>query len=55
MKLTNYIPILSLLFQLLREIQAMLDASVLLMQQYSTVVANLPQTSATVSTQTELM
>ncbi|XP_075982543.1 septin interacting protein 3 isoform X1 [Anticarsia gemmatalis] len=39
--------------QLLREIQAMLDASVLLMQQYSTVVANLPQNSATVSTQTE--
>ncbi|XP_049704592.2 E3 ubiquitin-protein ligase synoviolin [Helicoverpa armigera] len=39
--------------QLLREIQAMLDASVLLMQQYSTVVANLPQNNATVSTQTE--
>ncbi|CAH0690183.1 unnamed protein product [Spodoptera exigua] len=39
--------------QLLREIQAMLDASVLLMQQYSTVVANLPQNNVTVSTQTE--
>ncbi|CAB3245815.1 unnamed protein product [Arctia plantaginis] len=39
--------------QLLREIQAMLDASVLLMQQYSTVVANLPQNSTSVSTQTE--
>ncbi|KAJ8714029.1 hypothetical protein PYW08_007649 [Mythimna loreyi] len=39
--------------QLLREIQSMLDASVLLMQQYSTVVANLPQNNATVSTQTE--
>lgn len=31
----------------------MLDASVLLMQQYSTVVANLPQNNVTVSTQTE--
>ncbi|CAK1583649.1 unnamed protein product [Parnassius mnemosyne] len=40
--------------QLLREIQAMLDASVLLMQQYSTVVANLPQNSANVATQTEI-
>ncbi|CAH0594244.1 unnamed protein product [Chrysodeixis includens] len=40
--------------QLLREIQAMLDASVLLMQQYSTVVANLPQNNATVSTQTDI-
>ncbi|XP_068618913.1 E3 ubiquitin-protein ligase synoviolin A [Battus philenor] len=40
--------------QLLREIQAMLDASVLLMQQYSTVVANLPQNSSNVATQTEI-
>ncbi|KPJ18191.1 E3 ubiquitin-protein ligase synoviolin B [Papilio machaon] len=39
--------------QLLREIQAMLDASVLLMQQYSAVVANLPQNSANVATQTD--
>lgn len=39
--------------QLLREIQAMLDASVLLMQQYSTVVASLPQNSINASTQTE--
>ncbi|XP_060805147.1 E3 ubiquitin-protein ligase synoviolin [Amyelois transitella] len=39
--------------QLLREIEAMLDASVLLMQQYSSVVANLPQNSVTVATQTE--
>ncbi|XP_026760596.2 E3 ubiquitin-protein ligase synoviolin isoform X2 [Galleria mellonella] len=39
--------------QLLREIQAMLDASVLLMQQYSAVVANLPQNSVTIGTQTE--
>ncbi|CAH2045358.1 unnamed protein product, partial [Iphiclides podalirius] len=39
--------------QLLREIQAMLDASVLLMQQYSMVVSNLPQNSTTVATQTE--
>ncbi|KAM3956561.1 LOW QUALITY PROTEIN: septin interacting protein 3 [Aphomia sociella] len=39
--------------QLLREIEAMLDASVLLMQQYSAVVANLPQNSVTTGTQTE--
>ncbi|XP_059053252.1 E3 ubiquitin-protein ligase synoviolin [Achroia grisella] len=39
--------------QLLREIEAMLDASVLLMQQYSAVVANLPQNSITIGTQTE--
>ncbi|CAH2094627.1 unnamed protein product [Euphydryas editha] len=40
--------------QLLREIQAMLDASVLLMQQYSNVVANLPLNCTNVATQTEL-
>ncbi|XP_047537281.1 E3 ubiquitin-protein ligase synoviolin [Vanessa atalanta] len=40
--------------QLLREIQAMLDASVLLMQQYSNVVANLPLNCNTVATQTDL-
>ncbi|RVE42505.1 hypothetical protein evm_012848 [Chilo suppressalis] len=39
--------------QLLREIQAMLDASVLLMQQYSAVVTNLPQNQSTVATQTD--
>lgn len=39
--------------QLLREIQAMLDASVLLMQQYSTVVANSAQNNVSVATQTE--
>lgn len=39
--------------QLLREIQAMLDASVLLMQQYSSVVNNLPVTNSTIGTQTE--
>ncbi|XP_053613683.1 E3 ubiquitin-protein ligase synoviolin B [Plodia interpunctella] len=39
--------------QLLREIESMLDASVLLMQQYSAVVANLPQNNVTVATQTE--
>ncbi|CAG9789311.1 unnamed protein product [Diatraea saccharalis] len=39
--------------QLLREIQAMLDASVLLMQQYSAVVTNLPQNQTTVATQTD--
>ncbi|KOB78127.1 Synoviolin [Operophtera brumata] len=33
----------------------MLDASVLLMQQYSTVVGNLPLNTTTVSTQTELI
>ncbi|XP_034834304.1 E3 ubiquitin-protein ligase synoviolin [Maniola hyperantus] len=40
--------------QLLREIQAMLDASVLLMQQYSNVVANLPLNCSNVATQTEI-
>lgn len=44
-----------LTFQLLREIQAMLDASVLLMQQYSAVVANMPQNSANVATQTDVV
>ncbi|XP_038206541.1 E3 ubiquitin-protein ligase synoviolin [Zerene cesonia] len=39
---------------LLREIQAMLDASVLLMQQYSTVVTNLPLNCANVATQTDI-
>ncbi|KAL0819651.1 hypothetical protein ABMA28_007721 [Loxostege sticticalis] len=38
--------------QLLREIQSMLDASVLLMQQYSTVVGSVAQNQATVGTQT---
>ncbi|KAI8425035.1 hypothetical protein MSG28_006911 [Choristoneura fumiferana] len=40
---------------LLREIQAMLDASVLLMQQYSAVVANMPQNSANAATQTDVV
>ncbi|CAH0728306.1 unnamed protein product, partial [Brenthis ino] len=40
--------------QLLREIQAMLDASVLLMQQYSNVVSNLPLNCANVATQTDI-
>ncbi|KAJ2953318.1 hypothetical protein O0L34_g905 [Tuta absoluta] len=40
--------------QLLREIQSMLDASVLLMQQYSAVVSNLPLNCTNVATQTEL-
>ncbi|KOB78126.1 Synoviolin [Operophtera brumata] len=38
-----------------RKIYNMLDASVLLMQQYSTVVGNLPLNTTTVSTQTEFM
>ncbi|CAF4911532.1 unnamed protein product [Pieris macdunnoughi] len=38
---------------LLHEIQAMLDASVLLMQQYSSVVANLPLDRNDVATQTD--
>ncbi|XP_041969166.1 E3 ubiquitin-protein ligase synoviolin A [Aricia agestis] len=40
--------------KLLHEIQAMMDASVLLMQQYSTVVANLPLNRANVATQTDI-
>ncbi|KAJ0173628.1 hypothetical protein K1T71_010777 [Dendrolimus kikuchii] len=40
--------------QLLREIQAMLDASVLLMQQYSSVVNNLPINNASIGTQTDV-
>ncbi|KAI5643081.1 ring finger domain-containing protein [Phthorimaea operculella] len=40
--------------QLLREIQSMLDASVLLMQQYSAVVSNLPLNCTNVATQTEM-
>ncbi|CAH2233701.1 jg20326 [Pararge aegeria aegeria] len=40
--------------KLLREIQAMLDASVLLMQQYSNVVSNLPLNVSNVATQTEI-
>ncbi|XP_072929884.1 E3 ubiquitin-protein ligase synoviolin [Epargyreus clarus] len=39
--------------QLVRDIQAMLDASVLMMQQYSTVVANLPRYFNDAGTQTE--
>ncbi|XP_050675324.1 E3 ubiquitin-protein ligase synoviolin [Leptidea sinapis] len=38
---------------LLREIQAMLDASVLLMQQYSAVVSHLPLNCANIATQTD--
>ncbi|XP_026314914.1 E3 ubiquitin-protein ligase synoviolin [Hyposmocoma kahamanoa] len=41
--------------QLLREIQSMLDASVLLMQQYTSVVSGLPpQNCSNVATQTEM-
>ncbi|CAH4031919.1 unnamed protein product [Pieris brassicae] len=39
---------------LLHEIRAMLDASVLLMQQYSSVVANLPLDRSDVATQTDV-